>query len=242
MSRAQRTARKKEIELQKKLTAKNTGQIQIQNWRDKEIGLWLQSLGLEMYIRTFRDNEIWGDVLSLLTDKHLKEMGIRSVGHRITLLKNIRGFKQALRITNRNKVLKEFMDWKCCNVCRCFDLRYRVTEAAIVLVQPGCTEEDLEYVDFSQIEDISLRVGCFAGYIEIISSDQTVDIKGYQPGRFVMRLWKGRVHDMFNLIKNLWESDQDRVGRTQVTKLANDLKKASSIRGGSSILDDKGSS
>ena len=56
-----------------------------------------------------------------------------------------------------NKLLQ---DWKCINCCRCFDHKYRITEAAIIIVTPSCFEEDQEYVDFSQIEDINMRVGC----------------------------------------------------------------------------------
>jgi class 3 adenylate cyclase len=51
-----------------------------------EIEAWLQALGLERYVPTFRDNEIdWG-VLPKLTSEDLRDMGVVPVGHRRKLL------------------------------------------------------------------------------------------------------------------------------------------------------------
>ena len=47
------------------------------------------------------------------------------------------------------------------NCCRCFDHKYRITEAAILIVLPSCCEEDQEYLDFGSIEDINMRIGCY---------------------------------------------------------------------------------
>src|SRR5450631_3426757 len=54
-----------------------------------DVGGWLRSLGLGQYEVAFRDNEIDGEVLSELTDQHLKDLGV-SLGHRLKMLRAIR--------------------------------------------------------------------------------------------------------------------------------------------------------
>lgn len=51
-----------------------------------DIGGWLRSLGLEQYEAAFRDNAISEKVLPNLTAEDLKDLGVRTVGHRRTLL------------------------------------------------------------------------------------------------------------------------------------------------------------
>ena len=50
---------------------------------------WLQSLGLERYTAVFRQNEIDETVLPTLTTEDLKDLGVKSVGHRRKLLNAI---------------------------------------------------------------------------------------------------------------------------------------------------------
>jgi class 3 adenylate cyclase len=51
-----------------------------------DIKAWLQGLGLERYVSTFRDNEIDWEVLPKLTSEDLREIGVAAVGHRRKLL------------------------------------------------------------------------------------------------------------------------------------------------------------
>ena len=51
-----------------------------------EIGVWLQSLGLERYEQVFRENRIEADVLPSLTVEDLKDLGVTLVGDRRRLL------------------------------------------------------------------------------------------------------------------------------------------------------------
>jgi class 3 adenylate cyclase/predicted ATPase len=53
-----------------------------------DIDDWLGSIGLEQYVRTFRDNAIDADVLRDLTDDHLRELGL-PLGVRLRLLRAI---------------------------------------------------------------------------------------------------------------------------------------------------------
>ena len=50
---------------------------------------WLQSLGLERYAAAFRENEIDETVLPSLTTEDLKDLGVKTVGHRRKLLNAI---------------------------------------------------------------------------------------------------------------------------------------------------------
>jgi class 3 adenylate cyclase/predicted ATPase len=54
-----------------------------------DVGTWLSGLGLGHYEAVFRENEIEADVLTELTDQHLKDLGV-SLGHRLKMLRAIR--------------------------------------------------------------------------------------------------------------------------------------------------------
>ena len=51
-----------------------------------DIVVWLRSLGLGKYEAVFRENDIDETVLPSLTEEHLKELGVTSLGHRVKLL------------------------------------------------------------------------------------------------------------------------------------------------------------
>jgi class 3 adenylate cyclase/predicted ATPase len=51
-----------------------------------DVAEWLRGLGLGQYAPAFRDNDIDGEVLHRLTAEDLRELGVRSIGHRRRLL------------------------------------------------------------------------------------------------------------------------------------------------------------
>src|SRR3984893_16032233 len=53
------------------------------------VGTWLSGLGLSQYEAVFRESAIDADVLTELTDQHLKDLGM-ALGHRLKLLRAIR--------------------------------------------------------------------------------------------------------------------------------------------------------
>ncbi|EAW14570.1 adaptor protein STE50 [Aspergillus clavatus NRRL 1] len=61
----------------------------ISEWTAEECANWLAALGLRQYCATFLENEIVGEALIALKHEELKEMGITSVGHRLTILKSV---------------------------------------------------------------------------------------------------------------------------------------------------------
>ncbi|KAJ5638509.1 hypothetical protein N7528_000899 [Penicillium herquei] len=61
----------------------------ISEWTANECIEFLTSHGLLQYCETFRENGIVGEALIALRHDELKEMGINSVGHRLTILKSV---------------------------------------------------------------------------------------------------------------------------------------------------------
>ncbi|KAF2258279.1 RA-domain-containing protein [Lojkania enalia] len=61
----------------------------ITEWTPQESADFISELGLSQYADTFIDQEISGEALILLQHPELKEIGLNSVGHRLTILKAV---------------------------------------------------------------------------------------------------------------------------------------------------------
>ncbi|QSS65378.1 mapkkk cascade protein kinase regulator ste50 [Histoplasma capsulatum] len=61
----------------------------ITEWTAEECADFAAGLGLSQYCDAFLENEIVGEALIALKHEELKEMGISSVGHRLTILKSV---------------------------------------------------------------------------------------------------------------------------------------------------------
>ncbi|OJJ97483.1 hypothetical protein ASPACDRAFT_123379 [Aspergillus aculeatus ATCC 16872] len=61
----------------------------ITEWTAEESAHFVAALGLRQYCAAFLENEIVGEALIALKHDELKEMGIASVGHRLTILKSV---------------------------------------------------------------------------------------------------------------------------------------------------------
>src|SRR5215467_8931179 len=55
----------------------------------QQIADWLEKLGLSEYAQRFADNHIDFSILGDLTDQHLKDLGVASLGHRLKILRAI---------------------------------------------------------------------------------------------------------------------------------------------------------
>ncbi|TAQ86861.1 hypothetical protein B7494_g4833 [Chlorociboria aeruginascens] len=65
----------------------------ITEWTADECADFVGSLGLRQYVDQFLENEIVGEALVALQHDDLKQMGITSVGHRLTILKSVYDIK-----------------------------------------------------------------------------------------------------------------------------------------------------
>ncbi|KAF2197341.1 hypothetical protein GQ43DRAFT_381224 [Delitschia confertaspora ATCC 74209] len=61
----------------------------ITEWTEDQTADFLRSIGLPQYAKTFIEEGITGDALVALQHAELKEMGMSSVGHRLTILKAV---------------------------------------------------------------------------------------------------------------------------------------------------------
>lgn len=61
----------------------------INTWTPEQVADWILNLGLGQYARTFLEENVDGEALIALQHAELKEMGINSVGHRLTVLKSV---------------------------------------------------------------------------------------------------------------------------------------------------------
>eukprot|EP00833_Pecoramyces_ruminatium_P010438 jgi/Orpsp1_1/1184470/evm.model.c7180000089662.1 len=62
-------------------------------WTVEDVGKWLIEVGYEKYKEIFKENDIDGQVLLELTESHLKELNIKSLGERIKIRNLIKGLK-----------------------------------------------------------------------------------------------------------------------------------------------------
>ncbi|KIV86766.1 hypothetical protein PV11_02359 [Exophiala sideris] len=65
----------------------------ITEWTPEECAQFVSSLNLRQYCQAFLEHGIEGEALVALKHDELKEMGIASVGHRLTILKNVYDMK-----------------------------------------------------------------------------------------------------------------------------------------------------
>ena len=58
------------------------------DWSIAQVGVWLGEIGFPQYAAPFRDNHIDGKALLLLGKEDLTDIGVRSVGHRLAILRS----------------------------------------------------------------------------------------------------------------------------------------------------------
>ena len=75
-----------------------TQEIDVRVWTPDAVKQWLCQLGFPQYCETFLENDINGEALVLLDETALSELGISSVGHRMTLLTQIYELKQRFNV------------------------------------------------------------------------------------------------------------------------------------------------
>lgn len=74
-------------------------------WGVKRVGDWLASIGLGSYADVFEQHCITGDLLELLTEDHLKDFGVKVVGHRLLLMRELSSLKRQLKGSERTRVI-----------------------------------------------------------------------------------------------------------------------------------------
>lgn len=73
---------------------KSSPTVHVNKWSEQQVVDWLSTVGLSKYARDFKSNGITGDVLVLLDDEALKDIGVVTIGQRLSLLSAIYRLKQ----------------------------------------------------------------------------------------------------------------------------------------------------
>lgn len=68
--------------------------VHVNRWTEQQVIDWLSTVGLTKYAKDFKSNGITGDVLVLLDDEALKDIGVVTIGQRLALLSAIYRLKQ----------------------------------------------------------------------------------------------------------------------------------------------------
>ncbi|SPO29327.1 probable MAP kinase pathway-interacting protein [Ustilago trichophora] len=77
---------------------KSSPTVHVNKWSEQQVVDWLSTVGLSKYARDFKSNGITGDVLVLLDDEALKDIGVVTIGQRLALLSAIYRLKQQFDI------------------------------------------------------------------------------------------------------------------------------------------------
>jgi hypothetical protein len=77
----------------------------MQGWTVQQVTQWLQSISMGRFTGVFIEHEITGDLLALLSENDLMQMGIIVVGPRKHLLKELAKVKKAHRAYSRHKII-----------------------------------------------------------------------------------------------------------------------------------------
>ncbi|KAJ1306923.1 hypothetical protein OPQ81_007906 [Rhizoctonia solani] len=67
-------------------------------WSEKDVQEWMEELGYPQYKDQIEQHRISGYILSLMDHEHLKDIGIKSVGQRLAILKAVYQLKVAYDI------------------------------------------------------------------------------------------------------------------------------------------------
>ena len=70
----------------------------VRHWTLSDVSLWLQSMDMACYAEAFESNRIDGEALVLMDEAALKDIGVASIGHRVSLLDAIYQMKIAQNI------------------------------------------------------------------------------------------------------------------------------------------------
>lgn len=148
------------------------------SWSAARVQTWLADIDMQQYAPCFAKNHIQGKVLALLTEDHLREIGVESVGHRVLLFEKCHEIRRAAVHKMRNEVLWESDeqiytggcdDW-CFKQCTCYSCRvdpdhYKLTGSALYLSE----------VDASKAKGCNCQVSKRTRTIELASITGTSD-------------------------------------------------------------------
>ena len=77
----------------------------VSDWGSHQVANWLASIGMADYIPAFQAHRITGDILEVLDEAHLRELGVNMIGHRVLLSREVAGFRRIAMNRQRFRVI-----------------------------------------------------------------------------------------------------------------------------------------
>ena len=181
-----------------------------QSWTPNDVVKWLGSIGLQQYGGGFLENAIGGAELMYLDKEDMRDgLGIRKVGHRIKLIRELERFQHVHRVAQKNMTLVRFKQHYYFPCMHPFKKRFRVTQASIEWSIGGVFGSSHHQIDMSAIRDIEFEKVCCRSFLTIHSSDAT-------DPEMTIPLARGSGDAIYRTIKRAWEHDQTKMARGNV--------------------------
>ena len=139
---------------------------------DKEVSEWLEKLGLGQYISSFIENDIDIQLLPQLTDADLKEIGIKSLGHRKKILAAIEALdkpesKAATPVLSRGEAERRQLTVMFCDLAGSTELSQRLDP------------EDLRDINRAYQDACKMAIERYEGYIARYMGDGVLAYFGF---------------------------------------------------------------
>lgn len=195
---------------------------------------WVGKIGFPDFSEAFARHLIDGEVLCLMDEKHLVEIGITTVGRRVKFLKTLQGLKIADRNKRRNNIVwsaDEVRSVTCCgtlyySICCCeqppekykmsgISLRFKSTHFTwpCCLSLGGVTTVN-NNVDLTEIVDVDTETmrapccaPCFGEPDRVVIEYQ--EGEGVPPKTHVLRVEVGQGEQIAQLIRNQHEDAKE---------------------------------
>ena len=129
------------------------------DWSSKRVGEWLVSMSLGEYAELFDAHRISGDLLDHLTEDHLIGLGVKIIGHRLMMLRELEQLKKRSagrerartlwrgeEILHRTGPLGYVKEVFSCRPCCYEPARYVLTNGGITITESERTEGCLSWL------------------------------------------------------------------------------------------------
>ena len=139
---------------------------------DKKVSEWLEKLGLGQYVSSFTENDIDAQLLTQLTDPDLKEIGIKSLGHRKKILAAIEALDKqepdtAAPLTPRGEAERRQLTVMFCDLAGSTELSQRLDP------------EDLREINRAYQDTCKTAIERYEGYIARYMGDGVLAYFGF---------------------------------------------------------------
>ena len=173
-----------------------------------------KDLGLPQYEKVFIDHDISGQEVASIVMRDLKNMGIKSVGHRHLILESFRQLRAARAAQARMQNLHKWSEYGLI-CCECYPRQFKLTQSSIKIEKNYCCGFGYQdQLDMTVVKDVGLDRGCCWNRVEIESHDPTTPLLAWIMG-------KDSSEEVVHSIRIAMEANQDRLANIRGDRAAN---------------------